>query len=67
MSYKVIITDDSGHEVLTEIVDATDLLIAGILAEDILDQYHLEHPCKNCKHKTRCVFNKMKGGPMWPK
>ena len=61
MSYKVDITDDTGKLVSETRVTASDAIEAGIIAEDILDQYHLEHPCIRCLHKLRVVFDSMKG------
>lgn len=62
MFYEVIITDSIGNEVFTETVEAENLLIAGVKAEDIFDLYHLYHQCKHCKHNCRVNFIKMKGG-----
>ena len=58
MLYKVIISDDTGKVVFETIVDADNLLSAGIKAEDIQDMYHREHPCKQCEHKCRVINEK---------
>jgi len=59
--YHVDIADDTGKVVSSTKVEANNLLQAGIKAEDILDQYHLEHPCKRCLHNLRVIFDSMKG------
>ena len=61
MFCKIIITDSEGKEVFTKFVDADNLLLAGIMAEEIFDLYHLEHPCEKCTHDCRVSFGKMKG------
>jgi hypothetical protein len=53
MLFKVVITDETGRVVFETIIDSDNLLNAGIKAEDIYDQYHLEYPCEHCKHKCR--------------
>ena len=57
MSYKVVISDGTGQIVFEAKIDALSLLDAGIKAEDIYDEFHLEHPCKRCKHKCRVISN----------
>lgn len=59
--YQVDITDGTGHIISETVVNADNLLDAGIMAEDILEQYHLKHPCKRCLHDLRVIFDSMKG------
>lgn len=60
--YHVDISDCTGKIVSSTKVEADNLLQAGIKAEDILEQYHLKHPCKGCLHNLRVIFDSMKEG-----
>lgn len=59
--YHVDIADRTGKVVSSTPIKANNLLEAGMLAEDILEQFHLEHPCKRCLHRLRVIFDSMKG------
>ena len=62
MLYRVVISDDTGLIVFETIIEALTLLDAGIKAEDFYDEFHLEYPCKQCKHKCRVVNDEKKRG-----
>jgi len=62
MTYKVVITDDSGKEVFVGKVVMNNAIDAGVAAENILDEFHLEHPCHKCIHHLKVLFASMKGG-----
>ncbi len=59
--FHVDIADGTGKIVSSTKVEAINMLFAGIKAEDILEQYHLKHPCKRCLHNLRVIFDSMKG------
>ncbi len=64
MTYKVRISNDLGNTILVADLDNSCLLLAGIEAEDVFDQYHLEHPCEHCVHTFRVIsgdLNKKEG------
>lgn len=60
--YRIDIADSTGKVVSSTPVEACDMLEAGIMAEDILEQYHREHLCKDterCIHSLRVSYDKM--------
>lgn len=62
--YHIDIADNTGKVVSSTSVEADNMLEAGIIAEDILEQYHREHPSGEpelCHHSLRVEFDSMKG------
>jgi hypothetical protein len=62
MTYKVTITDIDDNEAYTEEIEVDSLMDAGIVAEDIFEQYHQYCPCTHCTHNCHVDFIRMEGG-----